>query len=100
MKKRLIFIIIAGIILALASYFLFSNSHIEIFPGVEYEYNAASDNCIANNTTIALLDLDNYFGDCPQSKLTATGYFVAILVIGVIPFLLAYLLSLLFIKRK
>jgi putative flippase GtrA len=101
MKKSLLFTVILGVILAVGTYFLLSNSHVKIFPGIEYEYDYLSDRCIEDSGNIALIDLDrSYSSDCPDAKLTAGGYIVAVIVIGLLPFLVSFILSKIFFKKK
>jgi len=102
MKKNLLFTLILGLILAVVTYLLLSNSHVEIFPGVEYDYDFNMDRCIEQSGNISLIDLKHggFSLDCPSPKLTAGGYIVAVLVIGVLPFLVSFLLSKKFFKQK
>jgi len=102
MKKSLLFTLILGAILAVGTYLLLSNSHVEIFPGIEYEYDYLSDRCIEDSGNIALIDLKNegYSSNCPDAKLTAGGYAVAVLVIGLLPLLVSFILSKIFFKKK
>ena len=85
-KKRLIITAVIFLVLAGLTYGVFANSHIDIFPGVEKEYDYIMEMEVMDKGLISLRD-HNY---PDESQFTAMGYVVAFLTIILIPGALAY----------
>lgn len=93
MKKANIISAITFLMLAALTYGILVNSHIDIFPGMEYDYDYFTETHTADSGFISLLDASygtSLYGS--YAKLTAMGYIVAALVIVGIPGAIAVLL--------
>jgi ABC-type antimicrobial peptide transport system permease subunit len=95
MKKSTIVPLIIFLVLAGGLYYVLSNAHLDVFSGTikKHDYFTETDN-MEMGKSISLLDVKNGI-----ASLDGTGWATAVGVIGVIPFLIALLISRR-IKRK
>jgi len=94
MKKPQIIGGVSALVLAILFYLVLSNSHIDIFPGVEYVYDYQSLLHTENGGMISLLDHSRGFrADGDYEKLNAIGYIVAFIVVVGIPAGIGYFIS-------
>jgi len=77
------------VVLCAGSYVVLSNSHIDIFPGIETARDFETGKLVRKETTISLLDAGRPRSlDGEGAELTAGGYVVEVLVVLVLPLVL------------
>ena len=78
------------VVLCVGTYVVLTNSHIDIFPGVETTRDPDTDKLVQKETTVSLLDVSrgSFPEDDDRAELTAGGYIVEVLVVLVLPLML------------
>jgi hypothetical protein len=93
--------LILGVLLVAATYFVSINSHMDLFPCELTRLDYQTDRLETQSSSCSLMQTQGDYMQPPErAELTGAGYAVAVLVVGVGPMLLGFVLGSIFRRRR